>query len=267
MRIGFIGSGNMVGAIASGAVQSGTVSGEDVWLTDRSGKSAPALAKRIGAHAAKSNSELAKTCDLIVLGVKPAGITAVADEIAKSLTSEKTVISLAAGIKTSTIEDHVGNVPVVRVMPNVNAQIGQSMTGIAAGKHAGDEQVAKAEELMGAVGKTMVVEENQFAAFAALAGCSPCWLYAIVDALARAGVKHGLGKDAATRIVAQAMLGSAALVQAELQEGQIPANLMDRVSSPGGTTIAGLLAAQEAGLAPALVKAVDAAVKRDNELG
>lgn len=269
MKVGFIGAGNMVGAIVRGAVASEGLSPDDIYLTDKSGTSAPRLAEEVGANVSESNQELAGTVDVVVLGVKPYAVEEVlADISAKLLETGGLVISLAAGKSLKALEKAAGvGVPVIRVMPNVNAAIGESMTGIARGSKATDDHVALTKDLMETVGRSLVLEEEDFSIFAALAGSSPAWMYQIVESFARAGVKHGLPKSQAVAIVAQSMLGSAQLILDEAAAGgATPSSLVDRVTSPGGTTIAGLLAAEEAGLTPVLVRAVDEAVKRDLEL-
>lgn len=268
MTFGFIGAGNMASAIVRGAVESGYLAGNDILISDRYESAAQTLTREVGAHVAASNTALVENSDVIVLAVKPAHIGDVLTEIADGLTAKKLIISIAAGISLEMIEDYLGQVPLVRVMPNMNASIGESMTGICSNNEATRDHVSTARELMNSVGRTLVIDEADFPVFSALAGCSPAWMYEIIDSLARAGVKYGIPKAQAVAIVAQAMVGSAQLVLTSAAEDDtIPAELIDRVCSPGGTTVAGLLAAQEAGLNTALVKAVDAAVARDAELG
>lgn len=265
MKVGFIGAGNMVGAIVRGAVASGGLAGGDVFLTDRSGKSAPKLAAEVGATALETNTELARTADVVVLGVKPYAVEGVLREIAGDL-GDALVISLAAGKTLHSLEAAADEgVAVVRVMPNVNAAVGESMSGIAGGTHATDAHIEIAQTIMGSVGRTLVIDEEHFPIFAALAGASPAWLYQIVEDFARSGVKHGLTMKQAVEIVAQAMFGSGKMILEA--DAATPANLVDRVTSPGGTTIAGLLAATDNGLSKALGAAVDACVARDRELG
>ncbi|MDO5033976.1 MAG: pyrroline-5-carboxylate reductase [Actinomycetaceae bacterium] len=269
MKVGFIGAGNMVGAIVRGAVASEGLRASDIFLTDRSGTSAPKLAEEVGATALTSNKKLAKNADVIVLGVKPYAVENVLSEISEVLAGgEKLVVSLAAGKPLASLEKAAGaDVPIVRVMPNVNAAVGESMTGIARGSVATADHVTMAKNIMESVGRCLVIEEADFPVFSALAGASPAWMYQIVDDFARSGVKYGLTKNQAVAIVAQSMLGSAQMILDEAAAGgAAPANLIDRVTSPGGTTIAGLLAAQQAGLAKALGAAVDATVARDAEL-
>lgn len=270
MIYGFIGAGNMASAIIKGAVESRDFQPRDLLITDRNADIAKRLALEVGASTASSNTEVVHASDVVVLAVKPAQLPYVLGEIASDVAEHQPLlVSIAAGIAIADIQSVVGeSVPIIRVMPNMNASIGESMTGVCASAIASEEHVDIARRLMNSVGRTLIIAEGDFPVFSALAGCSPAWMYEIIDALARAGVKYGLQKSQAVAIVAQAMMGSAQLVlQAAASDDTTPSELIDRVCSPAGTTIAGLLAAQEAGLPTALLKAVDAAVARDLELG
>ncbi|QPK80645.1 pyrroline-5-carboxylate reductase [Schaalia sp. ZJ405] len=273
MTIGFIGTGSMVSAIALGAAAHGVDTSGWI-LSNRTPAKAEELAKKLNARSG-SNLDVAAHADVIVLGVKPQMHSGVIHQITPTLNSRRNVVivSLAAGRSTATIRSDfedagltwASSLPIIRVMPNVNAHIGQSVTGICA-DGASDDDIAAVVHLMDSVGMTVTLEEKNFPVFSALAGCSPAWMYEIIESLARAGVKHGLTKDVAVSVVAQAMKGSAALVLDRSSCGIVPAQLVDQVTSPGGTTIAGLLAAQREGLPAALVAAVDAAVERDQAL-
>ena len=259
MRIGFIGTGAMAQAIARGAVASG-VDPATLVFSNRTAAKACDLADELGATAASSN---------VILAVKPKDQRAVIKEISPIVVgrTDVCVVSLAAGRTLDQITTDFGaGIPLVRVMPNVAATVGQSMTALTAAR-ATDAQVAAVRSLMDSVGRTILIDEDYFPVFQALASCSPAWYFQIVDSFARAGLKHGLSKDSAVEIAAQAMAGAAALLLAEREAGTIPAQLIDRVTSPGGTTIAGLLAAEEGGLSTALVGAVDASIHADSHLG
>ena len=263
MRIGFIGTGAMAQAIARGAVASG-VDPATLVFSNRTAAKACDLADELGATAASSNASLARQADIVLLDQR-----AVIKEISPIVVgrTDVCVVSLAAGRTLDQITTDFGaGIPLVRVMPNVAATVGQSMTALTAAR-ATDAQVAAVRSLMDSVGRTILIDEDYFPVFQALASCSPAWYFQIVDSFARAGLKHGLPKDSAVEIAAQAMAGSAALLLAEREAGTIPAQLIDRVTSPGGTTIAGLLAAEEGGLSTALVGAVDASIHADSHLG
>ena len=251
MRIGFIGTGAMAQAIARGAVASG-VDPATLVFSNRTAAKACDLADELGAAAASSNASLARQADIVILVVGRPDVC---------------VVSLAAGRTLDQITTDFGaGIPLVRVMPNVAATVGQSMTALTAAR-ATDAQVAAVRSLMDSVGRTILIDEDYFPVFQALASCSPAWYFQIVDSFARAGLKYGLSKDSAVEIAAQAMAGAATLLLAEREAGTIPAQLIDRVTSPGGTTIAGLLAAEEGGLSNALVGAVDASIHADSHLG
>lgn len=268
MRIGFIGTGAMAQAIARGAVASG-VDPATLVFSNRTPDKACDLADELGATAASSNVSLARQADIIILAVKPKDQRTVIKEIAHTVVArpDACVVSPAAGRTLDQITQDFGSgIPLIRVMPNVAATVRQSMTALTATRTT-DDQVNAVRDLMNSVGRTVLIDEDYFPVFQALASCSPAWYFHIIDSFARAGLKYGLSKDSAVEIAAQAMAGSAALLLAEREAGTIPAQLIDRVTSPGGTTIAGLLAAEEGGLSSALVGAVDASIHADSHLG
>ena len=268
MRIGFIGTGAMAQAIARGAVASG-VDPATLVFSNRTPAKACDLADELGAAAASSNVSLARQVDVIVLAVKPKDQRTVIKEIGSVVVGrpDVCVASLAAGRTLDQItQDFGAGIPLVRVMPNVAATVRKSMTALTSCRTT-DEQVNAVRDLMNSVGRTILIDEDYFPVFQALASCSPAWYFQIIDTFARAGLKYGLSKDSAVEIAAQAMAGAATLLLAEREAGTIPAQLIDRVTSPGGTTIAGLLAAEEGGLSTALVGAVDASIHADSHLG
>lgn len=268
MRIGFLGSGSMASAIAVGAANASDA-GADFLFTSASGTSAVALAERVGGRAASSNEELARECDLLVLGVKPQYQAQVIAEIRDIVIARQIpVLSIAAGQTLEAMAAFFGaDVPLVRAMPNIAALVNQSMTALCASDSTTSEQREAAQWLMSAVGRTQWIPESQFPVFTALAGSSPAWVFEMIDAFGRSGVKYGMTKAQAVECAAAAFLGAAQMLLSEAEKGAIPAELIDRVTSPGGTTIAGLLALEEAGLPTALHHAVDAAVGREHLLG
>lgn len=297
-KTAFIGVGAMGGAIATGyAKNAATQPGDNQPSNGEPGNDHPSgatlnqlylfdtkpeLAERVAqiiaptpavsATATSSLEEALTGAQTVVLAVKPQVQAEVIAQVTEYLNSDALVISIAAG---RTLEQLAANfaatghprVPLVRVMPNVNAQVGAAMSALAPNSQATAAHRQVAEEIFGAVGTTIWLPESQFSIFTALAGSSPAWFFQVVDALARAGVNHGLTKADATKIATQAMLGSAKMLQTEVAQGTHPGALIDRVCSPAGTTIAGLLAAEAAGLSLSLTDAVDATVQRDRELG
>ena len=269
---GFIGAGNMAGAIVRGAIAAGT-DPASIWLTSAHG-SAARLAEKTGAHYEPDAEALAAACDVVVLAVKPRVIPAVAARIFDAVAAARPlIVSIAAGIDLARLESLLPEgARVVRAMPNMAAGVGQSMTALAAGAAAGESDLAAARALMDAVGRTMVIAEEDFPTFVGLAGSSPAFVFTFIDALARAGVLGGIPKAQAVEIAAQAVLGSARAVQVEAAAradggaGRTPADLVDAVCSPGGTTVAGLVAMERAGFSNAVIEAVRAVVAADREL-
>lgn len=263
----------MAGAIVRGTIAAGTPA-DHILLSGTEG-TATGLAQATGAIEAASNSDVVAGSDVVVLAVKPHVVPLVATEISEAVRLHNPLIaSIAAGITTTRLE---GILPegarVVRIMPNMAAAVGEAMSALCAGSRAHDSDLARARALMDSVGRTIVLEEKDFSAFTALSGSSPAFVFAFIEALARAGVLGGIPKAQAVDIVTQAVLGSARTVQVEAARraagdpGRTPADLMDAVSSPGGTTVAGLVAMERAGFSDAVVRGFEATVARDRQLG
>ena len=269
---GFIGAGNMAGAIVDGLIASGHSGGTTVWSAH---DSASALAARTGVRLAPSAEELVGTSDVVILAVKPHVIPVVLAPLQDVLAARKPlVVSVAAGLTTTRLESLLPDgTRVVRAMPNMAAAVRESMTALTAGAAASEEDLELTASLMGRVGRTIVLDEKDFSAFTALAGSSPAFIFTFIEALARGGVDAGLPKARAVEIVTQALLGSASMVRREAERraedgtGRTLADLLDTACSPGGTTVAGLIAMEGAGFSPAVIEAVRAAIARDRALG
>ena len=262
MTIGFIGAGNMARAIISGLLAKKAVAPTDIVLHGGQPLHYEPYAAKIGAKALASNQAVAETADIVFLAVSPKLGEPILQAIGSTLKKRHVpVVSMLTGVSVATLEEALGShdQPVLRIMPNVNVAINAGMIAYAA-NDAVTGQLDGLLDLLNVLGKTMSLPEEQFSTFVALAGSSPAFIYLFIDSLARAGVKYGLEKDQATAIVAQAVMGSAKNV---LASDQSPFDLIDQVSSPGGTTVAGLLAMEEAGLMTAVVKGVDATIAKD----
>lgn len=263
MTIGFIGAGNMARAIISGLLAKKAVAPTDIVLHGGQPLHYEPYAAKIGAKALASNQAVAETADIVFLAVSPKLGEPILQAIGSTLKKRHVpVVSMLTGVSVATLEEALGShdQPVLRIMPNVNVAINAGMIAYAA-NDAVAGQLDGLLDLLNVLGKTMSLPEEQFSTFVALAGSSPAFIYLFIDSLARAGVKYGLEKDQATAIVAQAVMGSAKNV---LASDQSPFDLIDQVSSPGGTTVAGLLAMEEAGLMTAVVKGVDATIAKDH---
>ncbi|MDR1188627.1 MAG: pyrroline-5-carboxylate reductase [Bifidobacteriaceae bacterium] len=266
MKIGFIGAGNMAGAIIEGIVASGLIGPDQICAHDPNASKIKALAKTTGIEAFVGNEEVVAASDMVVLAVKPQYLPGVLEQVGGQIVAkEPLVVSIAAGVTLKHLDGWLGpNVPVVRVMPNINATVGQGMAAVAGNAVATDSQIESVVQLFAAVGRAIKLEERLFPAFTAVAGSSPAWVFLFVDALARGALAAGMTKQEARDAATQAVLGSAALLQ---QTGEHPWQLIDKVSSPGGTTVVGMNVLEDRGFSAAVVAAVAATIKRDAELG
>jgi pyrroline-5-carboxylate reductase len=225
---------------------------------------ASTLAKELGVSVTTENPKAVHGADIVLLGVKPQVVGDVLREIAPELSEKTLIISVAASVPTSYIEQRLGEkVPVVRAMPNTPSAVGCGMTGICRGAHAGAEHLEIARAMFNAVGRTVVVDEKNMDAVTGLSASGPAFAYIILESLAEAGVKVGLPRDVATLLAAQTMKGAASVV---LETGDHPALLKDAVTTPAGCTIDGIMELEEGKLRVTLIKAVVKATSRAGEL-
>ncbi len=270
--LGFIGAGNMGGAILRGVLRAGLHAPEDIVFSAGTPEEAGAVAEATGARAVAANVDVVREAgpgSVVVLAVKPHVVPAVLAEIAQAAAEEGTVlVSVAAGTSLEKLGAPLASAqPIVRTMPNVAASVGQSMTAICPNGNVSEEDVARVEEIFGALGRTVRLDEKDFSAYSAIAGCSPAFTFTYIDALARGAVQAGISKADAVEIAAQAVRGAAEMLLGGLENGATPAGLADAVQSPGGTTVAGVVAMEDAGFSASVVRAVQAAIARDKELG
>lgn len=264
MTLGFLGSGKMATALARGVMASGAFEPEDLMIADVVVAAAEKLAQVTGAHIARDNRELAGKSDAIVLCVKPYDALAVLQDTSKELVG-KLVISIVAGLSTKALQEAAGpGARIVRVMPNTPALVhqGAAAYALAASANIGDADVV--ERIFGAVGFVARVKEDALDAVTGLSGSGPAFVFMVIEALADGGVLMGLPRELALQLAAQTVGGAAKMVR---ETGEHPAVLRDQVTSPGGTTIAGVEALEKNGLRAALLGAVRAATERARELG
>ena len=264
MRIGFIGAGNMASAIIRGLVGSG-VHGSDLLVYDVDTAKQVALFEECGICMCGSADEVIHGAEAVVLAVKPQVFPVLLPQIASALQeSSPLVISIAAGKTIASIEEWIGGeIAVVRVMPNINAKVSESMSAFCCNAFVTAEDRELVVRVFDAVGETVELAESQFSAYAALAGCSPAYSLLYMDAMAEAGVKYGIPKALSLKIAAQAVLGTARLLQ---ESGEHPRALVDQVCSPGGTTIEGVIALQKNGFENAVLEALRASYEKDKTL-
>lgn len=260
----FIGGGNMAEALIRGLI-SGGVDAASITVAEPVESRREHLRMNYGVTTAITPRETVDTADILILAVKPQVAPEVFTELGPAVREGTLVISVMAGVSTSSIErPFVNPVRVIRVMPNTPALALEGATAIAAGSSATFSDIRLAEEIFGLVGKTWVIEEKLMDAVTGLSGSGPAYVLTFIEALADAGVKNGLPRDTALGIAIQTVLGSARLLQ---ETGEHPAILKEKVTSPGGTTIAGLYALESRGFRGTVMVGVDAAVQRSRELG
>ena len=245
-------------------VSAGRIPAAHIAASDLS-ESALAPLRELGVQTSSEISAAVRGRDVVILGVKPQVAPEVLRAIAPHLETEQVLVSIMAGVGTAHIETHLGAaVPVVRVMPQMLAKVGAAASGVCAGQHAAEAQLGLVRALFDEVGSTVVVSESQMDAVTGLSGSGPAYVSTAIEALADGGVRVGLSRDVALKLAAQTVLGAARMV---LESGQHPAVLRDQITSPAGTTIAGLHKLEEKGLRDALISAVQAATERSVELG
>jgi pyrroline-5-carboxylate reductase len=264
-RLAVIGVGMMGNALAQGLVRAGAMPASHIILYDPHLARAQSVASDLQhATIAADEREAAEQADIVLFAVKPYVIHESVSRIAKQLSSAKLVISIAAGVRIAQIEALVpSNVPIVRAMPNTPALVGAGVTAIAAGTHATHDHLEQAATLFRAIGKVVTVEERLMDAVTGLSGSGPAYVYLFIEALMDGGVREGLTRDTARMLAAQTVFGAAKMV---LESTDHPAQLKDNVTTPGGTTIAGLAVLEKAGLRTAVMDAVQAASARSREL-
>jgi len=263
-KIAFIGGGNMAEAIIRGLLAAG-IAAELITVAEPVAPRRALLAEKYGIAADGDNSAVAKDAGVVVLAVKPQVAAAVLAQLQETIGKDTLVISIMAGVSCAAIETPLKpGVRVVRVMPNTPALVMEGASALCSGSHAGEDDLALTETLFAQVGTTCRVDETLIDAVTGLSGSGPAYVLAFIEALADGGVKNGLARDASLKLAAQTLLGTARLF---LETGEHPASLRDKVTSPGGTTIAGLHALEKGCFRGTVISAVDAAVARSKELG
>lgn len=264
MIVGFVGAGNMAGAIIRG-MTGGGFRGENIWVYDPDEEKLRALYNDCGVTVCPSAESVASGVDTLILAVKPQILPGVLAELRGVLhRCRPLVVSIAAGKELAFLEKAAGEgLPIVRVMPNINAKVGEAMSAFCGNALAEETHRASVRRIFETVGEVVELEEKQFSVFSVLASCSPAYTLLYIDALAQAGVKYGLPKALALKIAGQSVLGTARLLQ---ETGEHPRALADQVCSPAGTTIEGVCALQNGGFEAAVIAAAAASMERDRQL-
>lgn len=263
-KIGFVGAGQMATALAEGIIRAGLVSAGNLWASDPHQQARERFATATGAKTLADNAGLVEQVDVVVLAVKPSVAASVLGQLAPCLGGSKLLVSIVAGVRIATLVERLGSqARVIRVMPNTPCMVGYGASAFSRGGCATIEDARLVQTLLGAVGLVVEVEEKLLDAVTGLSGSGPAFVYLVVEALSDGGVWMGLPRATAVKLAAQTVLGAAQMV---LSTGEHPAVLRDRVTSPAGTTIAGVRALEAGGVRAALMAAVQAATQRSQEL-
>jgi pyrroline-5-carboxylate reductase len=268
-RIAILGSGSMGTAILSGLLASGFPS-ENVVITTKSTESAKKLADELGVNAVAleanptANKDAVQGADAVLVAVKPAYVVEVLKEAAENLSPTALVISVAAGITTTSMETVLpASVAVVRSMPNTPAIVGRAVTGISTGSRVSDDQLETALELFETVGRVVVLPESQIDALSTISGSGPAYVFYLIEQLTEAAQNMGFGEDIAAMLVEETFAGATELLSAS---NQSPAELRRQVTSPNGTTMQAVVVMEQAELAKVFTKATEAALARAKEI-
>lgn len=266
-RIGVIGMGTMGRAIALGLVRAGQASAETLRGTVRHPERAEELQRSLGIAVGVDNVALARSSDVLLLCTKPHVVGSVLSQLweAGALEHRPLLVSIAAGVSTEALERGAGaGARVVRAMPNTPSLVGSGMCVVAAGVHAGEAELERAERLFAPLGRVRRLDEEHMNAVTGLSASGPAFVYVIIESLAEGGVMMGLPRKVATELAAQTVMGAARMV---LETGRHPAELKDEVTTPAGCTISALLALEDGRLRSVLARGVQEAGRRAAGLG
>ncbi|BCB97381.1 pyrroline-5-carboxylate reductase [Dissulfurispira thermophila] len=260
--IGFIGGGNMAEAIIKGFKSQGSGAKKDILVSEPREDRRKYLEKTYYVRTTSSNREAASLCNIIILAVKPQNMAAVLNEIADLITEDKTVVSIAAGITLSYLQSKLKTKKLIRVMPNTPAIVQEGMSVMSLCECFSDKDISLVRDIFMAVGKVLTLPEKYMDAVTAISGSGPAFIALFIEAMIAAGEKMGLSRNNALELVIQTLIGTARL----LETGMPPERLREMVTSPGGTTAAGLKTFEEKGFKNIVYDAIYAAKNRAGDL-
>ncbi len=262
--VGLIGAGNMGEALLRGLLGTRTLAPARCVVTNkRNDERLERLAREWGVRTTRDKARLMADGEVVIVAVKPADVPDVLRDIAPYASPRHLVVSVAAGVSLETMEDHLHCIPSVRAMPNTSTAVGASATAICLGRWADSTHLTTVREVFEAVGRVVVVPEPLFDTVTGLSGSGPAYVYLLAEAMLEAGLRAGLSRDVALTLVSQTVFGAGKMLA---ETGEDPAVLRGRVTSPGGTTMAGLKALKDAGFQAAVRAAVEHAARRSREL-
>ena len=264
-KIGVVGAGKIGSAIVRGVIGAGLVTKDQVMASDVSDALRESITGELGIKATPDNGVVCDFADIVILAVKPQILDGVVKEMAQKLGKIKLLVSVAAGVPINRIEANLAEgARVVRVMPNIPCVVGAGASCYAAGKRATAGDLENVAAILGSFGIALSVEERYLDAVTGLSGSGPAYVFLFIEALADGGVQMGLARDVAVKLALQTVYGSARMA---LESTKHLAELKDEVTSPGGTTIAGLYALEQKGFRGTVMDAVVSATQRSQELG
>jgi pyrroline-5-carboxylate reductase len=263
MKLAFIGSGKMAEAIIHGLIQSKEVPSKHIFISDKDEQRRSSIAKKYGVIAVSSNAEAISKADAVILCVKPQVMAAVLAELKPAAKAGALFISIAAGITIKSLEKYLTKAAVIRCMPNNPALIGEGITLIAGGTNAKEKDLKIAEKIFMSVGDAERADEKLMNAVTGLSGSGPAFVYETLSAMIEGGIEAGLSKELSKKLAEKTMLGS---IKTVIKTKKSPDELRDMVTSPGGTTLAGLRVMEEGKFKSVLAKAVVRAAGRAKEI-
>ncbi|KQL46212.1 pyrroline-5-carboxylate reductase [Brevibacillus choshinensis] len=265
-RIGFLGAGSIVEAMLSGILKKGLFSADRVYVTNRSNSERlDLLTETYGVNTTHEKMDVIKAADILILAMKPKDSAEALKELAGSVHPGQLVISVIAGVSTTLIGEWLGvNCPIIRTMPNTSSAVGLSATGLAANQFVTEDQLLLATRLFEAIGTVYTVAEEELDIVTGLSGSGPAYIYYLVEAMMGAGATAGLDREMARQLTLQTLLGAAHMLMDTREE---PALLRKKVTSPGGTTQAGLEVLESYQFQEAVTSAILRATERSREMG
>ncbi|TVP65722.1 MAG: pyrroline-5-carboxylate reductase [Nitriliruptor sp.] len=262
--LAIIGTGRIGEALLRGLLVSSWLRPDQVICTDASAARCEEVSTAHGVQATTDNRSAIQAADVVLIALKPQVLVKVIGEVGDAFDPAQTVISVAAGITTSTIQDTIeGEVPVVRVMTNTPVQVDEAMSVLSGGTHAKDRDLDVAEEVLRHVGQVIRMDEVHLDAVTALSGSGPAYFFLLAEAMIDAGILLGLPRDVSTQLIVQTMVGSAKMLR---DTGRHPVELREMVTSPGGTTISAIRTLESARVRAAFLDAIEAAKLRSEAL-
>jgi pyrroline-5-carboxylate reductase len=264
-KVGIIGTGKMGQSLLRGIVRAGKAKPANIYASDVYEPALQALKGELGINVSTDNFDTVDNSEIIILAVKPQILRNVLRGFADHINEHKLIISIAAGVPASTIEEELHeDTRVIRVMPNIAATVGEAASAVSTGKNASAEDAEIAMEIFSSVGSAALVPEHLMDAVTGVSGSGPAYIFPVIEAMADGGVLEGLDRESAQKLAAQTVLGAAKMV---LETKKHPAELKDMVTSPAGTTIHGVHALEKNGVRAAFTDAVMASAKRSREMG